>query len=259
MFSIERQSLILEQLEQEGKVDVRALAAKFATSAETIRRDLREMKATGIVMRTHGGAVLNGAKRSEGYEYPLMVRGVQKYEEKQRICKKAAMMLEDGDTIFLDNSSTTMSLLRYVPRDIKVSVVTNSIQIMLEAGKLNNDNIVVIGLGGVFNVKNYSLTGMFSKNFAQNFFPDKSFMSCRGVDERAGMTDASILEVEVKRDMLSRSKQFVLLADHSKFGLVGAVYIGSLDEVGCVVTDTKVDREKLKMFEDRRTKIVIAD
>lgn len=259
MFSIERQSLILEQLEQEGKVDVKALAAKFATSAETIRRDLREMEATGIVMRTHGGAVLNGTKRSEGYEYPLMVRGVQKYEEKQRICKKAAMMLEDGDTIFLDNSSTTMSLLRYVPRDIKISVVTNSIQIMLEAGKLNNDNIVVIGLGGVFNVKNYSLTGMFSKNFAQNFFPDKSFMSCRGVDERAGMTDASILEVEVKRDMLSRSKQFILLADHSKFGLVGAVYIGSLDEVDCVVTDTKVDREKLKMFEDRRTKIVIAE
>lgn len=259
MFSIERQSLILEQLEQEGKVDVRALAARFSTSSETIRRDLREMEATGILTRTHGGAVLSSIKRSDGYEYPWMARGVQKYDEKQRICKEAAGMVEDGDTIFLDNSTTTMHLLHYVPRDIKFSVITNSIQIMLEAGRLNNNNIVVIGLGGVFNVKNYSLTGMFSKTVAQNFFPDKSFMSCRGIDENAGMTDGSILEVEVKQDMLSRSKQFILLADHSKFGLVGSVFIGGLDEIDCIITDSKASPEQLKMFEGGQTKIVIAE
>lgn len=259
MFSIERQSLILEQLEQEGKVDVKTLAARFSTSAETIRRDLREMEATGILTRTHGGAVLSGIKRSDGYEYPWTARGVQKYDEKQRICKAAAAMVEDGDTIFLDNSTTTLHLLHYVPRDIKFSVVTNSIQVMLEAGQLKNNNIVVIGLGGVFNAKNYSLTGMFSKTVAQNFFPDKSFMSCRGVDEIGGMTDGSILEVEVKRDMISRSKQFVLLADHSKFGLVGSVFIGGLDEIDCIITDSKTRADQLKIFEGSQTKVVFAE
>lgn len=259
MFSIERQSLILELLEQDGKVDVNSLASRFSTSKETIRRDLKEMEVAGILKRMHGGAVPVIAKRSEGYELPLLVRGVQKYDEKQRICKAAAKLLKDGDTIFLDNSSTTMNLLRYIPKEIKITVITNSIQIMLEAGKLANDNIVVISVGGIFNVKNYSLFGMLSKNFAQNFFPDKAIMSCRGVDEKSGMTDAGILEIELKRDMLIRSKQFILLADHSKFGLIGAVYMGGLDEIDCVITDSKVDVQNLKMFEEHKTSIIIAE
>ncbi|MCX6054239.1 MAG: DeoR/GlpR family DNA-binding transcription regulator [Chloroflexi bacterium] len=259
MFNIERQSLIFELLEQEGKVDVNSLASRFCISKETIRRDLKEMEVAGILKRTHGGAVIDGEKRSEGYEFPLLIRGVQKYDEKQRICKSAAQLLEDGDTIFLDNSSTTMNLLRYVPKDMRITIITNSIQIMLEAGKLNNDNIVVISVGGIFNVKNYSLYGMLSKNFTQNFFPDKAIMSCRGVDENCGMTDAGILEVELKREMLLRSKKFILIADYSKFGQIGAVYLGSLDEIDCVVTDSKVDLQKLKMFEEYNTKIIFAE
>ncbi len=259
MFTIERQSLILEQIEQDGKVEVNALASRFSTSKETIRRDLKEMEAKGILKRMHGGAVAVAHKRSEGYELPLLARGVQKYDEKQRICKAAAMLLEDGDTIFLDNSSTTMNLLRYVPKEIKITVLTNSIQVMLEAGKLNNENIAVISVGGLFNVKNYSVVGALSAIFAQNFFPDKAIMSCRGVDENSGLTEASIVEIDLKRDMLTRSRQFFLLADHSKFGLIGAVLLGGLREVDCVVTDAKVDRQKLKMFEDLKTQIIIAE
>ncbi len=259
MFSIERQSLILDILEQEGKVEVNSLAAKFATSKETIRRDLKEMESAGILIRMHGGAVTAGQKRSQGYELPLMARGVQKYDEKQRICKAAARLLEDGDTIFLDNSSTTMSLLRYVPANIKINVLTNSIQVMLEAGRLGNENIVVYSVGGMFNSKNYSLVGGMAKDFARNFFPDKAIMSCRGIDEVHGMTDAGIMEIELKRDMLSRSRQFILLADHSKFGLVGAVQLGNLDEVDFLVTDSKADGENLKIFAESKTSIIVAE
>lgn len=259
MYSIQRQSLILEHLEKDGEVDVNVLAEKFSTSRETIRRDLSEMETAGLLLRTHGGAVPIGKKFSDGYEYPLLARGVQKYDEKQRICKVAAKMLEDGDTIFLDNSSTTMYLLRYVPKEIKITVVTNSIQVMLESGKLNNDNIVIISVGGIFNLKNYSLTGMLTNNFAQSFFPDKAFISCRGIDEKSGMTDASIHEIEVKRNMINQSKQFILLADYSKFGLTGAIFIGSLAEIDCVITDSKVDKQKLKMFDEYKAKIIIAE
>lgn len=259
MFSIQRQSLILEQLEREGKVEVNELALRFETSKETIRRDLKEMEATGLLKKTHGGAISVAQKRSEGYELPLMARGVQKYDEKQRICRTAAGLLEDGDTIFLDNSSTTIGLLRYVSKDIKITVLTNSIQIMLEAGSLKNPNITVISVGGIFNEKNYSIVGVLSKSFAQNFFPDKAIMSCRGVDEISGMTEANVQEIELKRDMLTRSKQFILMADHSKFGLVGAVYLGGLEEVDCVITDSKTDPQKIKMFEPYRTRIIFAE
>jgi DeoR family fructose operon transcriptional repressor len=259
MFSIERQSLILEQLEKEGKVEVNALAVRFSTSKETIRRDLKEMESSGLLQKTHGGAIPVEQKRSEGYELPLMARGVHKYDEKQRICKLAASLLEDGDTIFLDNSSTTIGLLRYVSKDIKITVLTNSIQIMLEAGSLKNPNVTVISIGGIFNEKNYSIVGVLSRSFAQNFFPDKAIMSCRGVDETSGLTEANVQEIELKREMLTRSKQFILMADHSKFGLVGPVYLGGLEEVDCLITDTKTDPEKLKMFKPFNTRIIFAE
>jgi len=257
MYSIQRQSLVLEILDQERQVDVNSLAEKFSTSKETIRRDLRRMEASGLLKRTHGGAVPIGNKFSQGYEYPLFAREIQKYDEKQRICKGAAKLLEDGDTIFLDNSSTTINFLRYVAKNIKITVITNSIQVLLMAGNLKNTNINIISLGGILNVKNYSLTGMLSNRYSMSFFPDKAIMSCRGITKKSGMTDASILEVEVKRNMINSSKQLLLLADHTKFGLIGAINIGSLSEIDCIVTDSKVEREKLKMFDGYNTQIVI--
>ena len=84
-------------------------------------------------------------------------------------------------------------------------------------------------------------------------------MSCRGITEKSGMTDASFLEVEVKRIMIDNSKKLIVLADHTKFGLVGAINIGSISEIDSIVTDSKVEREKLKMFEGYKTQIVIVE
>ena len=259
MYSVQRQSLMLEILEQKGLVEVKNLAEKFSTSKETIRRDLRLMEKSGLIKRTHGGAVPIEKNYSQGYEYPLFAREIKKYDEKQRICKGAVKLLEDGDTIFLDNSSTTLNLLRYVPNDIKLTVITNSIQVLLVAGELKNNNLSIVSPGGILNIKNFSLTGMISNSYAKSFFPDKTIMSCRGITEKSGMTDASFLEVEVKRIMINNSKKLILLADYTKFGIVGAINIGELSEIDCIVTDSKVEREKLKMFEGFNTQIVIID
>jgi len=259
MYGIQRQSLILEMLVAEGEVEVTKLAEKFGTSKETIRRDLRELEESGLLTRTHGGAVSGNHLVSEGYEYPLLVRGLQKYEEKQMICRATIPLLEDGDTIFLDNSSTTMSLLKYIPSNLKITIVTNSIQVILEVGKLHNPNLVVMCLGGVFYEKNYSLIGVLSIDAANRFFPDKAIMSCRGIDKRSGMTDASIYEIDVKRKMLENAKRFILMADYTKFGLTGAIHLGGLEEIDILVTDSKVSPEMVSMFDGLPTKIIVAD
>jgi len=259
MYNIQRQSQILEILEIKGQVDVNDLAKRFSTSKETIRRDLSTMEKSGLLMRTHGGAVAPEKKFSQGYELPLFAREIKKYDEKQRICKGATKLLEDGDTIFLDNSSTTLNFLRYIGNDIKLTVVTNSIQVLLIAGEIQNKNINVISLGGMLNIKNYSVSGMLSNSYAKTFFPDKAIMSCRGLTEKSGMTDASFLEVEVKRLMIDNSKELIVLADHTKFGLIGAINIGPLSEIDCVVTDSKVERERLKIFDGYKAQIVIVD
>lgn len=86
-------------------------------SKETIRRDLKEMEEAGIIQRVHGGAVLSEASKGVK-EYPLLTREIRNYSEKIRLCQKAAEYIEDGDTIFIDNSSTTLNLVSYIPQDI---------------------------------------------------------------------------------------------------------------------------------------------
>lgn len=259
MYGVQRQSAILEILEQNGQVEVNELAKKYSTSKETIRRDLRSLEKSGLLTRTHGGAVPIEKSFSQGYEYPLFAREIKKYDEKQRICNGAVKLLEDGDMIFLDNSSTTMNFLRYVPEDLRLTVITNSIQVLLVAGELRTKNINIVSLGGLFNSKNYSVTGMLSNSFAKSFFPDKAILSCRGLTEESGMTDSSFLEVEVKRMMINNSKKLLVLADHTKFGLVGAINIGAISEIDYIITDSKVDHERLQMFDGYKTQIMIVD
>ena len=116
-YSIERKTKILKTLEKDGRVEVETLAKELNVSKETIRRDLREMEQEGLLKRTHGGAVsINSTQQSP--EYPYLMREIQCLEEKERICKKAASLVKDGDTIFIDNSSTNISILKTSIRSI---------------------------------------------------------------------------------------------------------------------------------------------
>ena len=126
MYSIERRSEIISMLERHGKVDTNAVAEHFSISRETARRDLRALEEEGVLKRTHGGAV---AVRNGGAteEYPVAVREIRRYREKNSICAKAAELIHDGDVIFADNSSTTRYLAKYIPADISVTVLTNSL------------------------------------------------------------------------------------------------------------------------------------
>ena len=258
MYSIQRQSQILEMLEKEGQVDVNSLACNFETSRETIRRDLKGLETSGLLKRTHGGAVQSLGDYSKGYEFPLFARNIQKFHEKQQICKAAASLIEDGDTLFIDNSSTTMNFLQYLPQTKRITAVTNSIQVMLTTTRLKN-NISVIGLGGNFNEKNFSVSGLLSNQFAKYFFPDKAIISCRGVNPKDGMTDGSFLEVEVKRIMLDNSREIILLVDHTKFGMTGVIRFGDIEEIDYVVTDSFTNKEQLQIFEGCEAQIIMAE
>ena len=160
MYNIERKSAILEMLEQNGNVDVNTLAEKLDISRETIRRDLHDLELKGALTRTHGGAVLNKVSDNiSGIEYPVAIRGIQKVYEKKAICQKAASFIKNGDTVFVDNSSTLLYLPKFIPSDLTLTIITNSIQFLLEASKYKNMNQTFICLGGVFKQSNLSLYG----------------------------------------------------------------------------------------------------
>ena len=256
MYNVERKALIMDMLEKKSAVSVIQLADVLKTSKETVRRDLRELEQDGMIRRTHGGAVCEQQSATVS-EHPFNVREIQHYAEKALICKNAARYVQDGDTIFVDNSSTTISLLKNINPQYQITVVTNSIRQLVESTSINNQNMTIISLGGVFRAKNYSLAGSLSVDSARNFRPSKAFISCRAV-EASGLSDGSIYEVETKRALISTAKEVIVLADSSKFDETGTVFLADLKTVTRVITDSGVSKDSIRMLEMAGVEVVIA-
>ncbi|WP_291549978.1 DeoR/GlpR family DNA-binding transcription regulator [Clostridium sp. HMP27] len=261
LYNIERKSEIMNILEKTGSVDVNALALRFGISKETIRRDLKELENAGALKRTHGGAVLiqQSSNTPVSTEYPVAVRGIQRFNEKNEICKKAASFIKDGDTIFVDNSSTTIYLAKYIPSDIRVTIITNSIKFLLEYTKNPNNNHLLICLSGIFNDSNLSVYGNSTLQSASEYYPNKALMSCSGISPHNMLADSSIHEVDTKRMMIERSQEVFVLADHTKFEKAGQIFLSSFDPIDYIITDNQTDKESLGYLDKTNVKLIFAD
>jgi DeoR family fructose operon transcriptional repressor len=258
MYSIERKAEIISLLEREGTVDVAGLAKQFNISKETTRRDLRELEREGALRRTHGGAVLESRDTRTG-EYPVAIRDIQRRREKLEICRKAAEYISDGDVVFIDNSSTTHYLAQFIPAGSRVTILTNSINLLLAAAKQDCENHTYISLGGLFKGRNLSLYGNITIGNARNFYPDKIFISCAGVSlEENVITDGSIDEVDAKKMMMRHANSVFLLADYTKWSSRGSVYLASPDELNAVVTDARSRDTDLSALKAKEIRIEFA-
>lgn len=258
-YSIERKMRILETLEREGRVEVELLAADLRVSKETVRRDLRELENDNLLLRTHGGAVsLEMSETSPEYpEYPYLIREIQCLEEKEKICKRAASEIEDGDTIFIDNSSTNLFILKNINPEYSVTIITNSIRLLLESTKYPNENFVFVSLGGIFRCKNFSCVGDIANEMSRNYRPDKAFLSCYGVNTTSGLFDSSVHEIEVKRNFIRLARQVYLTADHTKIGRDGGFRLVDLSDVDYLISDCMFPEEELKNLESQHVKLLI--
>lgn len=261
MYNIERKSEIINLLETNKNVNVAELAKMFETSKETIRRDLRELEQEGALVRTHGGAMPIVTKTNSSSmqdEYPVNVRGIRNFHEKQSICKLAASYIQPEDTVFVDNSSTTAYLAQYVPANIPVTFITNSIQFLIEASKLNNQNHMYICLGGIFKSSNLSIYGNMSLDNAKNYYPNKAFLSCSGISANRMITDSSIQELETKKLMIELSNNVYILADHSKFEKDGQIFLSSFNNINHIITDQKMNIDNCHYLDNYGIKLTIA-
>lgn len=256
MYGQERKFKIMDCLKQQGSVSVNELAALLSASRETIRRDLRELEAQGLLTRTHGGAYAsdNGmeltASASPGHlvtgnEYPFSVRQGVQVEAKRKIAAKAASFLQDRDTIFIDNSSTTFYLLDYLPRDMHLIVITNSIRILMESSRVENPNISFIMLAGLYNSYNYSVYGRPALKSVEDFYPDKAFISCAGVTPERGLTDQGLNEIDIRLTILRKAKTTYLLADNTKLTKNEPFHLAGLEEIDCIITNHYGDKPEL--------------
>lgn len=240
MAARERYDRIRQLVDADHFVKVVELSQLFAVSEETIRRDLLRLEEEGIARRIHGGAVLVTGR---GGEPSLQGRETRNREQKRQIAMIASQIIQPGDTVVMDPSSTVLELARLLPDLMPITVLTNSVAVMLEFAK---KQITVTCTGGLLRPEILSLVGPVAERSLTGYHVDKAFVSCRGLDVIEGATDASDMEVELKRRMLRAASQVILVVDSSKIGKVAFCTICELREIHTVVTDSGAPVEVLR-------------
>jgi len=236
MFPAERQGRILEMLAEQRGVRVSALSGLLGVSEMTIRRDLERLEAEGLLSRTHGGAIL----KHHIVEEPRYVTSVLAHaQEKRRIAQAAADMIQPGETVFLSSGTTATQVLSHVDPDLQARIVTHNLGAVSSAQEKALDVII---LGGLYRPRSNTLEGALPLEVLSNFHASKFLLGADGVSLEEGITTASVGLAGVERAMIRQTRgEVIILADHSKIGVVGDFVICTLDEIQAVVVDDGID------------------
>lgn len=211
---------------------VSELASMLHVAEATVRRDLARLANAGLIRRTHGGAMLLSADTAE---ISLGMRVADRKREKNLIGRLAAGLVKDGDTIFLDSSSTTLHMVPYLRSRVGVTVITNGLQTALDLSGCQGIRVFVTG--GLLREHARSFAGVAAIENIRRYTAGKVFFSCRAVDFKLGMTDTDEEEALIRREMLACSREGILLADTGKFGDRKPFTICRWDRIHVLVTD----------------------
>ena len=229
----ERRRMITERLRQHGSVSVSALESEFGVSPMTARRDLDELERRGVARRTHGGAVLPGLS---GHEDSFQQRLEVEVAAKERLADAAFALLESGEAVFVDSSTTAYAAVEsLLAAGRRFTVLTNSIPVMDLVAQSDAPNASLIGLGGSLRAATRSFVGPQTIDAIARHFADKLIFSVKGITPDGTLTEADALEAEVKAAMVSRARESLLVVDGAKFETTGLNAITGGDTVALVL------------------------
>lgn len=236
MIPAERRAHICDMLKERQAVRVSSLSEDLGVSEMTIRRDLERLEQEGVLSRTHGGAIL----KRRMIEEPLYVTNVRAHsEEKRRIAQAAAALIKPGETVFLSSGTTATQVLSHVDPQIKARIVTHNVGAVSSAQRTSLD---VILLGGSYRPRSNTLQGALPIEVAGHFHASRFILGADALSLEEGVTTPSLGLAGVERAMMRQTRgEVIVLADSSKFGVVGDVVICTLDRVDAVIVDDGVD------------------
>ncbi|WP_367079839.1 DeoR/GlpR family DNA-binding transcription regulator [Rossellomorea marisflavi] len=207
----ERHSIIIEKLQQTGKVELEELLDNIGVSAMTIRRDLAFLEKEGKLIRTHGGAVLPDPIIAET---PYMWKESKNIEYKREIATKAIPLIKPGSSLFLDSGTTTLEIAKQIKEIEGLTIITNDIRIAFELLEAKSKVMVT---GGELQSEVGALFGPPAQEFLQGVHVDLFFLGAHAVEEQAGVTAPTYEKAAIKKAMLASAQQTWLVADSSKF------------------------------------------
>src|SRR6476661_3438898 len=227
-----RREQIVGYLSAHDRTSVVELSQVLGVSEVTVRKDLDQLEAQGLLTRVHGGALISGRGRLERY---FAAREQEHREEKRRIAQAAAGLVQSGQRIFLDASTTALQVARFIKDREELIVVTNGLYTALELNFCTGITTIVVG--GTMRHRSSSLVGSFNFSSLQRLRVDIGFFSARGVSARDGMMESDIEEAQLKQQMVKASGMVVGIADSSKFGTIAFNVFAQPHEIDRVITD----------------------
>lgn len=253
MLEVERHHGIIREIRQNGIVRVSDLSELFDVSQNTIRRDLQKLEKEGLIKRTHGGAVVDGFY---DIDLPFAIREDKYREEKQRIGKRAAEMIEDGETIILDAGTTVAQIARNIKNKRHLTMITNAVNVALELA--NCRDIVTILTGGIIREITNCLVGFPAEKFLNETHVDKTFLAAGGITINEGLTNPNPFEVQVKKAMIKAAREVILAVTHNKFSVKALAPIAPVRVVHKIVTGNEVSQREIDTFQRRDIQIILA-
>lgn len=248
-----RRSLILERLDADGQLNVSSLSKEMKVSEVTIRHDLNWLEQKKLLLRARGGAI-----RAEpvAAEFSLTEKNKLHYQEKLRIGKAAADLIENGDTIILDSGTTTMEINNNIENIQSLTVITNALNIANKLAERENVNVIVPG--GFLRKNSLSLVGTTAEDSFKNYYCDKLFLAVDGFNTTDGLSTPNVEEAHMNRVMISVSRQVIVVTDSSKFARRSFAFIAPVSAVDIVITDAGIPAEDQKRLETAGVKVIIA-
>jgi len=244
-----RLAAILTALQQSGSVSVDALSKEFDVSVVTIRRDLDALERRGMLRRTHGGAVSIEPLFYEPFRNDRSFQAqVERFaEEKRRIGRAAAALIKDGEIIALTPGTTTTEVIRGIPFNHKITVVTSTVNVAMELSKRKDLEVFVTG--GHLRGDWFSLVGPTAAQSLSHLLIHTLFIGADGIDAKCGISCYSPDEAQLNSAMVKRAQRKVAVVDHSKFGVVAGWRICPTSELDIIITDTGTTNEMIAPFE----------
>ncbi|WP_274363098.1 DeoR/GlpR family DNA-binding transcription regulator [Paenibacillus thermotolerans] len=252
MLAPQRKKEIIRMVEEQGFVEVSDLSKRFDVSEVTIRSDLRELEQTGKIERKYGGAVL---KECDILPFPHSNQLLR--ERKSAIAAAAAALIQSGDSVFLDSSTTAWFLAMQMRKLQDITIISNSIPVFELFKEYTEGNLIAIP--GVLNPTTQSFVGPIAEELIRRLHCSKAFISPKGILPQ-GLRENSIMEASVRKAMIDASSETILLADHSKFLNNRTLFgIDDFRSIRTVVTDQTPPREFLELFERRDIRLIVTE
>lgn len=249
MLAEQRYKMILHLMQHDGSIKASELKDTLEVSSETVRRDLENMEAQGLLRRTHGGAMLPEADvRNQVHYTPFAQREQENAESKAQVARLAASYIAEGQSVALDSGTTALELARVIKhRFANLMVVTNSLAIANELA--DAPGITLILTGGVYKPEEAAFTSDMATLLFSKLRIDTFFLTTCGISAEWGVTYQRMDEIIVQEKMMDASEKTICITDSSKLGVDSLVKMCDISRIHMLITDTKAAQTQIAPFE----------